>query len=480
MKYLNIKSILFLALVLVLNACTKDFEEINKNPNYPTVSEANPALVLPKILFETGNHMTNSMAWNTGNIIAQLVSSNNFTGTDRYLLGSYSGTWNLMYRNLRDAQNLYTIGENTNNKAYQGAALILKSWMIAQLTELYGDVPYSQALDGKNGNFTPAYDAQKDIYASILSDLEQAVVLLKQGGSLDGDNMYGGDREKWIKFANSLQMRYLLRTEKKWSDLGIDGKTKMAAIVKSGEHFTGNDDNAVVAYLPTNRWPKNTGRVGSFDEKRMSVTIESVLKDNNDPRLSILFRPIDNPDSDEYVGVPNGLSEDAASNYNGGAKNQSRLGRRFREEPHTVEMVYMKYSELMFIVAEAIEKGYIDGDAAAAYDAGVLAAQSYLGVPSTEADNYLAQSSIAYGTDNLEKIATQKWLSLFLVGNEAWYDFRRTGLPALVPGPNAALNELPVRVFYPGSEQTLNASNLEAAIARQGVDDLTTKMWLLK
>lgn len=210
----------------------------------------------------------------------------------------------------------------------------------------------------------------------------------------------------------------------------------------------------------------------------MSKTIETVLKGLNDPRMQILFRPVDNPDSNEYIGIPNGLSEDAASNYNGGAKNQSRLGYRFREEPATVEMMIMNYSELMFILAEAAEKGYVSGDAAEFYKNGVVANMNYLGVDDTA--DYLAQDGVVLSGNKLEKIATQKWLSLFMIGNEAWYDFRRTGLPALKPGPNATLSSVPVRAFYPGSEQTLNEANLKAAIASQGADELTTKMWLLK
>ena len=270
-----------------------------------------------------------------------------------------------------------------------------------------------------------------------------------------------------------------MRLENKWGELGINGAQEIQSLVDGGMIFTSNDDNAAVPYLEsTNRWPLNTARVGSFDEKRMSQRIEGVLKDLNDPRMPILFRPIDNPDSDEFVGVPNGLSEDAASNFNGGANNQSRLGERFREQPATVEMVIMHYAELQFILAEAAQKGYISGGAATYYEAGVTSNMNYLGI--TDVADYLAQTDVALTTDELNRIATQKWLSLFMVGNEAWFDFRRTGLPALTPGPNAVLTELPVRIQYPGSEQVLNAASYAAAVASQGADENTTMMWLLQ
>lgn len=479
MKILNIKFLVILSLLFVLQACTDGFEEANDNPNYPTADEANPALILPKILFETGNSITADMAWGTGNVIAQLTASNNFTGTDRYLLGSKTGTWNLMYRNMREANNLYIIGENTNNKAYQGVALVLRSWMLAQLTELYGDVPYSEALKGKTGTFQPKYDSQKDIYTTILADLKRATELLEEGGQISGDIMYSGLTPRWIRLANSLRIRYIMRTEKKWGELGINGAQELQSLANSGTIMTSNADNGAIPYLAaTNRWPLNTARVGSFDEKRMSASIEKVLKDNNDPRMEVLFRPVDNPESNEYKGIPNGLSEDAASNFNGGAKNQSRLGKRFREDPATVEMMIMPYAELMFILAEAAEKGYINGDANEFYTKGITANMEYLGI--TNVDSYLAETGVALGDDNLDKIATQKWISFFLVGNEAWYDFRRTGLPALKPGPDAALDQLPVRLLYPSTEQTLNKSNYDAAVASQGADAINTKMWLLK
>ena len=356
--------------------------------------------------------MTADIAWGTGNILAQLVATNNFTGVDRYLLGTYEGTWNLLYQNMRDANNLQALGVSIDNAAYQGAALTLRAWMLANLTEMYGDVPYTEALRGKEDQFLPKYDNQEDLYSIILADLKTAVDLFAEGGDMNGDIMYDGDTDKWAQLANSLRIRYLMRLEQRWGDLSMDGATEIQDIVNSGIHFKSNDDNGAIPYLAsTNRWPLNTSRVGSFDEKRMSQRIETVLKDLNDPRMPILFRPVDNPDSDEFVGVPNGLSEDAASNFNGGANNQSRLGTRFREDPATVEMMIMHYSELMFILAEAVHKGYVTGDAVDFYNNGVMANMNYLGIE--DVTSYLNQSDVALTTDHLERIATQKMVVSF-------------------------------------------------------------------
>ena len=487
---MNPKNISILLLISLLVACTKDFEEINTNPNSPTIDQANPALILPKVQYEIGNEMTAGLGWGLGNIVVQLVATNNFTGNDIYNWGTYSGTWNLMYRNLRDVQNLQTIGEQRQNENLQGVALVLKSWIFSTLTEMYGDIPYTNALKGKeDAQFTPDYTLQQDIYTGILADYEKANNLFASGqGEIEGDLMYGGDVSKWRKLTNSLRLRTLMRLENKWSELGIDGAGLMKSIIANDPIIASNADNAVVNYLSArpNQWPLHSARVGSFDEKRMSRKVEMELKAIDDPRVSILYRPVDNPDSiGLFRGVQNGLSEDNASNYNGGAKNQSRLGTRFREEPAAVEMVTMLYPEVQFILAEAAEKGYIDGGstkAEAYYLNGINATMDYY--RAVMDNNYLTQEGVAYNKNSseskLELIAKQKWLSLFMIGLEGWFDWRRTGLPTLTPGPNALFDEVPIRIQYPGNEQVLNSENLDAAIGRQGSDEIMTKMWLLK
>ena len=478
-----------LILVLVaLNACTEDFESINTNPNAATIDKANPELILRKIQYEVGEELTSDLGWGLGNIVVQLVSTNNFTGNDLYNWGTYSGTWDLFYRNARDAESLVTIGQNRENPNLQGVGLVLKSVIFANLTEMYGDIPYTEALQGQSEIFQPAYDQQSTVYAGILADLALAVDLLGTGGGIDGDLMYDGDADQWKKFANSLRFRYLLRLENRWADLGINGAAELDAIVDGGIHFASNEDMAKVDYLasPPNQWPRHAGRVGGFDEKRMSLTAYNQMLAINDPRIPIYYRPVDNPDSaGVFVGVPNGLSEDNASNFNGGAKNQSRLGTRFREEPDAVDMVFMNFPELMFAVAEAAEKGYVKGGSEAAaqfYRAGIEAAMEYYGA-SPDA-SYYEQEGVAYDMNTneskLELIHKQKRFAQLMVGLEAWYEYRRVLLPFITPGPDATLPAVPVRIQYPGNEQSLNGTNRDAAVGRQGPDEITTMMWLLK
>ena len=482
----SLKYILLLFGFIAFTSC-EELETFNENPNAPTIDQASPSLILPKILYEVGNQMT-LRSWNLGNIVMQLVATNNFTSSDIYAWGTETSTWNLLYRNARDAQNLIVLGESLSNPNYVAIGRVMKAYCMLTLTEMYGDIPYSQALSGKNEEiFQPIYDQQKDIYMDILDELAGASAQYDEIISIEGDIMFGGDIAKWIKFTNSLRVRTIMRLENQWDEVGLSA-ADLAKIVDDEPLMEALDESALLPYLSVgaNRWPLHTSRIGSFEEKRMSQTIEKVLKDLDDPRLEVYFRPIANPDSAEFViyrGIPNGLSEDNAINFNGGPKNQSTLGTRFREEPDAVDMVFMHYPELQFILAEAAEKGYIGGNAADYYAKGVEGAMAYYGLAVT--DEYMMQAGVDYAQAadqdaRLELIAQQKWLSLLMVGLEAWFDYRRTGLPSITPGQDALFDEVPVRIQYPSDEQSLNGSNYDAVISRQGADEITTKMWLLK
>jgi hypothetical protein len=206
-------------------------------------------------------------------------------------------------------------------------------------------------------------------------------------------------------------------------------------------------------------WPISTGRIGGFDERRLSETSEGILKQFNDNRLQRWFQPTDNPNDDPtlFAGMTNGLSEDKASNFNGGANNVSRINQSFfYDSPNSVQAAIIQTAEVHFIFTEAAQRGLIFADAETLYNEGVRLSFEYWEVEQ-DVTAYLAQTEVAYNGE-LETILTQKWLASFLEGYEGWYDFRRTGLPSvIVPGPDNVNNDaVPVRFLYPDSEQTLN------------------------
>lgn len=497
-----------LALVVGIG-CTKDFEEVNTNLNNPT--DVTPDLLLSGIIRSTMNQQV-SEAWGIGNIVVQHHAKIQFVNEDRYGWNEQNGIWNNVYGNYRNLQNILTKVGGDESNPYYGVSLILKSWMFSLATDAYGDVPYSEAGKAKTeGLYQPVYDKQEDIYTGILADLKKANESLATAiGSFNGDLIYGGGSSaliKWRKLANSLRLRYLMRLSKK-KNVNAD----IQAILSDPANnpiFTGNADNAELKYLSAapNQWPLYGTRVGSFDEFRVSKTLTDRLSALGDTRINVFGRPTQTSVANgtpQILGVPNGLSDVDALAYNGGVQGVSRVGYTFAclvcndngqapPDPAAPRALLMTYAELQFILAEARQKGMITtGDAETYYLNGINANFAYWQsvVPAAYGLNvnmpagYLTQSGVAFtGTDaeKLAKIALQKWIALYFNGLEAWHDWKRTGMPEIIPGPaNLNNNKVPVRYIYPQSEQSLNGTNRAAAVSRQGTDDLNTRPWIFQ
>jgi hypothetical protein len=509
MKHIKIIAIIALG-VTAFVGCTKDFRDVNTNYNNPT--SVTPDLLLSGVIRNMMNQQV-SDAWGIGNLVAQYHAKIQFVNEDRYLWNEQNGVWNSVYGNNRNLQNIFVAVQNDAKSPYLGVGLILKSWMFSLATDAYGDVPYTEAGKAKtDGIYTPVYDSQEAIYTGILADLKKANEQLATAStSLNGDILFGGGAAsivKWRKLANSLRLRLLMRLSAK-KNVGAE----MQAILSDPTNnpiFTSNADNAELKYLAAapNQWPLYGSRVGSFDEIRVSKTLSDRLTALGDTRLNVFGRPSQSSvtaGTPRVEGIPNGLGDVAALNFNGGPQGVSRVGYTFAclvcndpgqavPDPAAPRAILMNYSELQFILAEAREKGLITtGTADAYYANGITANFDYwkalvpaqYNVNVTMPAGYLTQTTVAYaGTqaEKLAKIALQKWVALYFNGLEAWFDWRRTGMPEIVPGAsNLNGNKVPVRYIYPLSEQSLNGVNRQKAVAAQGgTDDLNTKMWLIK
>ncbi len=478
-----------LASMIIVCACTSDFEEINTNPNSPT--EVTTQLLLPQTIRDMVNSVMGE-SWGIGNIVIQHTAKNQFVNEDRYLWGEKNGIWNAAYDNLRDINNIIALADRDGLANTKAVALILKSWMFSLATDAYGDIPYSEALKAKEGINYAKYDTQEDIYTGILTDLAAANTLLSTGTDvISGDPLFGGSVINWRKLANSLRLRYLMRISDR-TNVGAD----MTAIVSdpsANPIFENNADNAAYAYLAASpdQFPEYTDRIGSFNEFRASKTLVDWLKDRDDPRLQIFFRPTPatenttDPLDDLYEGIPNGLDDVTAQTYNGGQQNQSRIGSLYYENAISAQGltvakgIIMNYAELQFILAEAAEKTLITGNAEDFYLAGIEASFALYEVD--PGSSYYSQTEVEYTgtqTDKLVKIGEQKWSSLYYSGLEAWFDWRRTNIPVLVPAvSNQNDDKIPVRYIYPIIEQALNEQNRAEAVTRQGTDNLNTRVW---
>ncbi|GMQ24610.1 SusD/RagB family nutrient-binding outer membrane lipoprotein [Algoriphagus sp. oki45] len=510
-RYKNYFTVFVLTAIFGISACDQDFEEINMNPNSPETVSSD--LLLPNILRSTTNEIA-GRAWGYGNVVMQQTAKIQFTNEDRYNWGPQGNPYSTFYNSLRDLNNVILISGEANQQNYVAVAKIIRANLFSFMTDAYGDLPYSEAIQAKSDVNYPKFDAQQDIYAGILSELEEANNLIgTTTEQVNGDILYNGNLSKWKKFANSLRLRILMRLSDRQ-----DPSAAMQAILNNPSQspiFEGEGDQAALQYLQDvpNQHPLYTTRSGSFDEYRLSEKMENVLKDLNDPRIFAYAQPTTNSgagivgDLEDYQGVPNGLGDEEALQYSpsgdpaqGGSNFISRVGLLWScsactslANPIGAQAMLMSYAELQFILAEAREKGFITtGTAEEFYLNGINASVDYfrsryqlINLPQIAErlvlePSYFEQPEVAYTgsvEEKLSKIGTQKWLALFFTGMEGWYDWRRTGYPEIVPGPAAFINTVPVRYMYPSSVQALNGDQYQAAIARQGEDEITTRVW---
>lgn len=504
--------ILCFAMLLAVS-CTKDFEEINTNPNSPD-KVTNVGLLLPNVIRSAvNNHFDNS--YSRGSIAANLLASDyasNFSNWARSDAGGYF-FWNY-YDYIRDLNEVISISETNGQANYKGIALVLRSWMFQCLTDLYGPIPFREAASAKlTGISTPKYEQQDAVYAGLLADLAEANDLLGSNNEpVTGDILYNGNLTNWKKFANGLRLRLLMRQSKQ-----VDPSAQMKAIVDNPAKyplFTSYEDQAALQYLtdrPSNESPFYRSGNGGTNTKvtRQLVDYLQSIKDTRlyayalpTPSSSAVDGAGNRPDPKDfkYVGDLNGIGNfpDVNATSPSGMLWMSIQYAPDLASPTAGQGIIISYSEVQFILAEAAEKGYIPGGSAGAeayykngikdqfkyYSTRIPAnyATSYLKLtPASIAvnDAYFAQPAVAYtGTQaqKLEKIGMQKWLSLYLVGFEAWSEWRRTGIPNIPVGP-VGPGYVPRRILYPADEIRINEANYKQAVSWLGADDLKTHVW---
>ena len=483
------KTTIFLAIIFTLISCD-NFGDMNQNPNAPTSIQNNPELLLTSICRKVPNTLVD-FAWEQGNLMGQYYARIVFTEFDLFQWGDNAGLWNNLYSSVRDANSLYEIGNNS----YKACALIMRAYAFQNLTELWGEVPYSEAGKGKSENiYAPKYDTQQNIYNGIIADLEEANNLLSDNPiKIKGDILNNGDLTKWRKLANSLRLRILLRMSEANPSAAQQGIANILNDPAKYPIISSNADNTSLTYLsaPPNVYPRSSAanyRIGSYNEFRMSETVQGELERFKDPRMKLWFSPTQNSiDSNKqnpnvplrWDGMKNGMVDGNAYVYKGGAANLSAVNTElFFNYPNKIKADVMTYSEVSFIIAEAAMRGWVGADAKTNYDNGIKASFEYWNVPIP--DNYLSQAGVAYD-NNLETIITQKWLALFNNGAQGFIEFKRTGFPTQIkPGPDAFYDTYPCRFQYPDEEQSLNGASRSEALSRQGPDENTTPLWYQK
>src|SRR2546422_1641251 len=445
------------AALIGITACG-DLTSINQDPNGPV--DVPPPSILPSVIQVLANNVDGVTSLNIrgGGLWVQYYSQIQYRDEDKFVVRSgTSGGWNMYTSVLEDAQRMIVKGEASSAPNWSAVGRILKSYAFSVMTDAMGDLPYSQALKGDTV-LHPVYDTQQSIYDSLFANLVQANSEFNFAASAtgfpDGDLMYGGNLTKWRKFANSLRLRLAIHLQK--ADPTKAASEAAAALGAAGGVFTSNADNAELMYLATspNQNPiYGDAHVGNRDDYGLSRSFVDTLNSWNNPRLPVYAQVP--PAGTAYRGLANGLLDGERIDTLDALKYISRIGALWRETPDA-PLVFLSYSEVLFLQAEAAERGWIPGGTAAAatfYTNAITASMRQYGVADTATTRYLAQGKVQYDSaggatlaGHLQQIAYQKWLSMFMQGPEAWTEWRRTLVPPIVAGGHAGLNPLPERL----------------------------------
>ena len=475
----------------LITSCTKNFEEINVDPNRP--EKVNPGVILGQMQYRIINNSVTAARGFTHELMQVDAprASTSGLGLHRYVVNPGAGVWNSFYQNLTDAEDIYAIADRLKENNYKAIALVYKCWAYSILTDLYGDVPYSQAIKATEGNFKPSFDKQKDIYTQILKDLETAnglfddTKILPYGGDLVyNTSVLTGDKnmgiQRWKKFTNSLRLRLLLRLSKREGELQIkDQITAILADAVKYPTFTANADDAIFRYPGTFPYFNPYYNARTLDWREGTYFTEFFLNSMNasaDPRRAIWAIPVMVAGVSTFRGIQSGYPTTLEyvvgqnSSYTDALKTLPQLG------------VMMTLAEVEFIKAELSLKGYITGKTPKThYEAGITASMIQWGavMPAT----FLTQKSVAFDATvasekQLEQIMLQKYYAYFFVDYQAWFEKRRTGFPILPRGTGIPTeNKFPSRVPYPTYLQSLNPEGLAGAIVSIGTDNSNTKVW---
>ncbi|RYY27457.1 MAG: SusD/RagB family nutrient-binding outer membrane lipoprotein [Sphingobacteriaceae bacterium] len=490
--------------IITIQSCTKNFVELNTNPD--AVATSTPQFIFTKAQYDGTANMLNLLL----GTMQYTTSFNDVAGFGSKYNQSVSNSSSAAFTNAYPNE-INEIGEvikavsgDANRINLLAEARIWRVYCFSRLTDLYGDIPYSQAGQGYNSSvYTPAYDAQKDIYASLLAELDAAAISLdatKTATFGSSDLIYGGNTTQWKKFAYSLMLRLGMRITKVDASMAQTWVTKAIA----GGVITADADVAKVAYVGSgqdiNKNPlalnllnsdyiRANGSSNTEGGKYQDVFI-NYLKTNRDPRLPVISVVYTTGTADttsaNQKGMPATLSTRPADFVTYSEPRQNTL--LLLSSPRIV----FSAAESYFLLAEAALRGWYSGaTATAAYQSGISAAMRQWTIiaggagtiTQNQIDTYIRYHQLTTtGTfaQQMEQIHTQFWVGLFPDAQEVFANYRRTGYPALVPNNyvgNATGGQIFRRMLYPVSETNLNTVSYKAAVARQGADDFLTRMW---
>lgn len=536
MKILKYSTVLLIT-TIALGSCTKDFEELNTQPDAIIASNVNASLLGQAFAQSQYFGMKGSAGpfqlYQSlfGDLYAQYFANTqiNFDSDRHIQVGGWSnGAWVEFYNTTAPQIKFVEDFSEENGMVVENA--LAKIWKVQayhRITDYWGPIIYSEFGNEQN---SVAYDTQESIYRSFFTTLDEAVAVLKAnaGGSAfaSHDQIFGGSVDKWLVYANSLRLRLAMRV--KYVDAAL-AKAEAEKAVADGVMMT-NDDNAMLATTINSRNPYWT--ITDWGEFRMSAVMESVLKGYDDPRIGVYFSPVVGVDLDEdgtvtdaekdpdgdgslYEGLRNGHAKvDIVATLN---RIHSDMGTEFlnvgRGGSATGGPIrVLSAAEVYFLRAEgALESWAMGGTAEELYNKGIeTSLKERTTASDAEIAAYISSTATPIPTDDvwgtpassdipvafdaggglerqLEQIITQKWLALYPDGVEAWAEARRTGYPKLYPRLNSENSDVPAdaimrRLIFVESEYSNNADAVNAAaslseLTGKGGNKNSTRLW---
>lgn len=455
----------------------KDFKDLNTDPNNTTTPI--PAALLTNVEAGMGSNLAFDQGGvNTGaGLYAQYFSETQYTEASRYAKPSYNYD-NYYAGSIEDLQTIINYNSDPatasaaagygSNKNQIAIARIIKAHYIKFLTDAVGDVPYFNALKGNSGVITAAYDKQQDIYKDLLKELKEAVAQFDNGATVQGDIIFNGDVTKWKKYANSL--RFLLALNMGKVD-ATTAKSEMQAVLNDPAGLiSDNADNVEVDYIggnfpnPLYNYYVLTGRL----DYAVTKTMTDQLSNTGDPRLNVYGQTT--------KGFPYGLTRDDAIAFSNANTDWAKvLKDTYRKTDSKLSIITASAVDLAR--AEAAQRGLTTESAAALYAQGIQASFDQWGLG--DATTFLANNAIALsgGASDLQKIATQEWVTWFPSGHEGWNVWRRTGYPTLTPAPVPGITAIPRRMSYGTNDYSYNSANVADAAARYTVNGQPDSQW---
>ena len=506
-KYLSRVGLSVMSLLLLLGC--NNFEDINTNPDDTTTVSAS-LLATNVILRYTKYAGRDGKSLIADNALPKYVGYANEGQMDQQYNKIGSGYFDAMTI-LPNIQKMIEYAEGgVMEDSYRGVGAFAKAYTFYTLTMKMGDIPFSEAGLGADGIYKVKYDTQEQVLKGVLDELQAADQYFANGRAFDGDpTPYKGDPAKWRKAVNAFTLKVLMTVSKKETIGGIGLKTRFAEIVSAG-----NIMDATTGYYGLNYSSKNRHPLSGTNDLFTSRTIISSLlidqlKSLNDRRLFYFAEPAGSQiadgrtpsDTAAYVGVDVDIEY---AEMNSGHSNNlySLLNKRYLQEEACEPLRVITFAEQQLILAEAVLKGWISGDAKAYYESGVKAAltdvmtqasASYAHEMPVTADyinSYFTGEAAFKSTagEQLKQIWIQRYILQFMQDAEtSFFEYRRNMYPAFPINPATSLNEnnrngIPMRWLYPGAETSYNRENLEEALNRQydGYDEINKIMWVLK